>query len=157
MHLTCGKACTRRFCKESLMAAMCVAVASCSWVTSSAAAPSPTMPRTFSVPALLPASCTTHSQQLRTVCGMLFSGIGEHSQSQDTFCPGSPARLLRTLKPKVACYSWVSSSYVWPAVTLSVSAPGLVLLPATYPPLQQAVLVTCRNRECASAATTDIV
>lgn len=150
MHLTCGKACTRRFCKESLMAAMCVAVASCSCVTSSAAAPSPTMPRTFSVPALLPASCTTHSQSLRTVCGMLSGCITEHSLSQGTFCPGSPARLLHIVKGKVACCSRVSRSHVLPAIPPSVSAPDLVLLSADCTPQPQAVLVTCRNRECAS-------
>ena len=40
---------------------MCRAVDSCSLVTIAAAAPTPTMPRTFSVPARLPASCTCHA------------------------------------------------------------------------------------------------
>ena len=58
-QITSGKARNSRSCRSSRIAAMCVSVAACSRMTISAAAPSPTMPSTFSVPALLPASCIT--------------------------------------------------------------------------------------------------
>ncbi len=58
-QITSGKACNSRSCRSSRIAAICDSVAACSRVTISAAAPRPTMPSTFSVPARLPCSCIT--------------------------------------------------------------------------------------------------
>lgn len=73
---TCGKAQNRRACRSSLMAAMCAAVNACSLVTISAAAPRPTMPSTFSVPARLPPSYADAKPHKIKMCRVKFTQAG---------------------------------------------------------------------------------
>ena len=84
-QLTSGKARSSRSWRSSRIAAMCDSVAACSRVTISAAAPRPTMPSTFSVPARLPVSCIARRSCIIThgdgpqnrMCGILCADLCE--------------------------------------------------------------------------------